>query len=455
MPVLEAKAEEWKGASSSIFVGRDVLELLSSAMYTDPLCIYREYVQNSADAIDDAQHAKLYTGTARGQIEISINHDDRSARIRDNGAGCSAEVFERTLTAIGGSKKRGTTARGFRGVGRLAGLAYCEELIMRSKSSGDAAVSVMRWDCKKFKELLRENQEATIEDVISQIVTHRTEPAKALPAHFFEVELKRLIGFRGDLLLNEAAIANYLGQIGPVPFSPAFTFGPQIDKFLSEFNAGKAYPILINGKTVFRPLLDCFEVRKGVASKFTKLDVYQIPGVGDDTAAVGWLLHSEYLGAIPERFGIGGLRIRAGNIQIGDSRLLESLFSEPRFNAWAVGECHVISPRLLPNGRRDDFEQNTQYTNLRNRLTVLAKDILKACRTSSAQRTRAKQGQNIPTTADINWAQAKRFLSAAGTKKLPSKVREKIKLLLRRKPPATYLDLASFLLNNGGVKPKR
>ncbi len=39
--------------SDMITIGKDVLELLSSAMYVDPLTIYREYVQNAADAIDE------------------------------------------------------------------------------------------------------------------------------------------------------------------------------------------------------------------------------------------------------------------------------------------------------------------------------------------------------------------------------------------------------------------
>src|SRR3546814_14664393 len=44
------------GASASpgdlVVIGKDILELLSSAMYTDPLTIYREYVQTSAEYIE-------------------------------------------------------------------------------------------------------------------------------------------------------------------------------------------------------------------------------------------------------------------------------------------------------------------------------------------------------------------------------------------------------------------
>ena len=35
-------------------IGKNILENLTSGMYTDSKFIYREYVQNSADAIDEA-----------------------------------------------------------------------------------------------------------------------------------------------------------------------------------------------------------------------------------------------------------------------------------------------------------------------------------------------------------------------------------------------------------------
>ena len=42
-----------------ITIGPDILELLSSAMYVDPMTIYREYVQNAADAVDAARHSGI------------------------------------------------------------------------------------------------------------------------------------------------------------------------------------------------------------------------------------------------------------------------------------------------------------------------------------------------------------------------------------------------------------
>ena len=55
-----------------IVIGKDVLELVSSAMYVDPLTIYREYLQNAADAIDDAHAAELYGKGEKGQVTVNM-----------------------------------------------------------------------------------------------------------------------------------------------------------------------------------------------------------------------------------------------------------------------------------------------------------------------------------------------------------------------------------------------
>jgi molecular chaperone HtpG len=66
--------------------------------------------------------------------------------------------------------------------------------------------------------------------------------------------------------------------------------------------------------------------------------------------------------------------------------MFEELFPEARFNGWSVGELHVIDPRIIPNGRRDHFEQGVHFYNLLTHLTPLAREIARRCRTSSIQR---------------------------------------------------------------------
>src|SRR5437773_2616258 len=118
---------KWTRPEQPLVVGKDILELLSTSMYIDPMSMYREYVQNSADAIDLAQSGGLLHGP--GRVDVRMDQSTRTVFIRDNGSGLGRDQFVPQLTALGGSKKRGTGARGFRGVGRLAGLAFCQELI--------------------------------------------------------------------------------------------------------------------------------------------------------------------------------------------------------------------------------------------------------------------------------------------------------------------------------------
>lgn len=434
--------------SEPVVVGKDILELLSSAMYVDPLSIFREYIQNAADSLDEATDLRPSRNGWEPAIHITINPAARSATVADTGAGVSRASFTNTLTSIGGSRKRGTKARGFRGVGRLAGLGYCQTLIMRSKGPDDTHVSCMYWDCKRLKELLRDPADFTLDQILQQIVEIERLPADGLPKHFFEIEMRDVMRCKNDLLLNEAALEPYLAQVAPVPFHPSFSFGNEIENYLANYTTAKSYVLTLNGKQIFRPYRDSYEVRPKVRGKFTKLDFFEIPGLSSGTDAIGWLLHGDYLGAIPDRHGIKGLRLRAGNIQIGDPRLLDPAFPEGRFNSWTVGECHVISPKLVPNARRDDFEQGGHYSNLLAHIVPKAKQIAKACRDSSTERTRqrvqAAAAQNV-NGQRVDWVKARTFLAKNAAKPLSPAHKACIQKMLKSGPP-TYADLMRLLV---------
>lgn len=383
----------WSYRDESIIVGKDILEVLSSAMYVDPLAIYREYIQNAADAIDDARRTGVLSSKEKGTVEIEIDLDKRSVKIRDNAIGVPAAEFENRMTSFGSSVKRGTHARGFRGVGRLSGLAYCQELLFRSRSAGERKVSELRWDCRKAKTLLRSADFAgDLADVVAQSVQVRKIGGEKWPEHFFEVELRNVPRLRNDWLLNPTVIEEYLSQVAPLPFAPEFRFADDITTLL-QGNVGLTDITLRmagNSDPVFRPHRDSFEITGG-SDSFQELQPIHIPAVdGKGAAAVGWVLHHSYKGAVPDP-KLKGLRLRSGNIQVGTNGILEDLFVETRFNAWCVGEIHVIDDRIIPNGRRDHYEQNVHYTNLINQLSPIAREISTRCRQSSIRRNWLRQ----------------------------------------------------------------
>jgi len=375
-------------ARADIVIGRDVLELISSAMYVDPMSIYREYVQNAADAIDAARAHALDMPGGTGTVAISIDAAARSITIRDNGTGIPSAQFARRMTALGGSAKRGSGARGFRGVGRLAGLGYAQELVFRSRVDGETLASEIRWDCRRLRTKLREAGQDDIVDLIRDIASVRRTTLPDHPDRFFEIELKGVVRLRSDRLMNPAAVAEYLGQVAPVPFSEDFRFGPEIAAALGGAVGLGDLDIRVLGVAdpVRRPHRDTFAIDESRTAAFTSLETLELPGIDGGAAAIAWVLHHDYEGALPAATSIKGLRLRSGNIQVGDYALLEELFPETRFNAWSVGEVHVVDNRIVPNGRRDHFEQNAHYHNLVNHLTPLARDIAKRCRTGSVRR---------------------------------------------------------------------
>ena len=227
-----------------------------------------------------------------------------------------------------------------------------------------------------------------VADLIRRVTTLERVHIDNAPKRFFEVEMRGIIRLRDDRLMNSLTVSEYLSQVAPVPFSPAFTFGEKLTKALSRYVALCELDIRIDnaGDPVYRPHRDSFSFNGKQSVTFDTLSFIEIPGIDVGVAAVAWVLHHEYAGVVPTGTLVKGLRLRTGNIQLGSHVLLEDIFPEPRFNSWSVGEVHVIDRRIVPNGRRDHFEQNSHFHNLVNHLTPTARDIGGRCRTGSVRR---------------------------------------------------------------------
>ena len=436
LPQLEVK---WSRPDQPLHIGKDILELLSTSMYIDPMSMYREFIQNSADAIDVAKSAGLLHSS--GQVEIKIDQSTRSVVIRDNGCGANKEQFVHQLTALGGSKKRGTSARGFRGVGRLAGLAFCQELIFRSRQESEPTVHELRWDSREVRALLRATDNSSdLRDIVAKTIQTRDVPGRNWPHRFFEVELRGMVRHRDDRLLNEDLVAAYLAQVAPVPFSPDFQFGEQIKTFLETHGVrlGAIDLEMMGRGRIHRPHRDSMAMGKSGQTHFHELTTTYTPGRDGGVAAATWILHHDYRGALPSTSLVEGWRFRCGDIQIGENNLLQSQFPESRFNAWCVAETHVIDPRILPNGRRDHFEQNTYYFDLVNHLSPHARDIAQRCRTSSMARNLVRLIEERLTECHQNLRVIEKgVISRSSARKLTSKLENTLDHLQRLSIRAT------------------
>lgn len=406
--------------AEDVVVGKDVIELLAGAMYADPLTVYREYVQNAADAVDQARALGL-PFPSEPQVVISFDHGERTVRIRDVGVGLAGADFVRRLTSIGASRKRGANLRGFRGVGRLSGLGYCQELVFRSRVEAGAKIKELRWDSRVLREKLRDPKyEASLADLVKEVATVTTaQDDSGYPDRFFEVEMRKVVRIKNDLLMNEEEIRRYLSEVAPLPFSPDFTFGPRIRQWLAQRGIGEPVTLVLNdGKgPVYHRAINEVVVSKVGVTTFNDVECLEVKNTAGDLLAVGWLLDHGYIGAIPRSSRMAGIRLRVRDVQIGNEQILANLFTEARFAMWAAGEFHVVHPRIVPNGRRDDFEHSVSFTELQDELRELSRRIGQIVRGKSDHRMRRRR-------ARLALMYAQSWLDVASDAKHHSTIRE-------------------------------
>jgi len=376
--------------ASPVFIGADVLEIMSVAMYAEPLVIYRELIQNSADSIDAAISTGLIT-PSEACVAVTFDSPSRTVSVFDNGMGLANDLFDSQMLSFGGSAKRMSTYRGFRGIGRLAGLGQCKTLIFRSRSVGDRFVREARWSAQRVRELVSNEGLISLEDLARETVELREHRADGGPENFFEVRLEGLRRLADDRLFDAHRIGRFLSEVAPVPFAKTFSRGEAIRNELLRRAPLLELRLTVADKMIVKPYQDVIEVRAGRSARITEIEYIELPALNDGTAAYGWIAHHDYLGALRRESPGRGLRVRSGKLQIGDDALLAPAFPEERFNAWTVGEFHVFDARLRPNARRDAFEPSVHVDNLYNQLRPYAAAVAKRCRQESKTRNQVRQ----------------------------------------------------------------
>lgn len=372
----------------NIVIGKHTLESLTSGMYSDPYVVFREYIQNAADAIDMAVQQGILSASD-GKINISLSPANHQIVILDNGVGLSVQNAAQTLVSIGNSKKAADVSRGFRGIGRLAALGYCSTLTFETSAFSEKQGTRITIDAQLLTQLLMNDSscDSTVTDVLSQICSAQQFPEKE-SSHYFRVILDGVEDSSG--LINFENVKTYIAQNAPVPYDPvSFVWGQEIIRRIKNEGIDiKAYDISVTFGTesvsIYKPYKDTFLVDKSKNhfDHIQDVELIKIAQSDGTISAIGWIGKTSYLGSIYDKT-IKGLRLRKGNILIGDSQTLNVIFKDARFNGWAIGEIFALSPSLIPNARRDNFEKNPAYFYLFEQLTTHGIKITKEIRTAS------------------------------------------------------------------------
>lgn len=379
-----------------ITIGKYTLESLTTGMYKDPFILYREYIQNSTDSIDKAVQRGVI---AKGEefIKVIVDHVENQIIIEDNGMGIKNESAYKVLTDIGNSKKRHTNHKGFRGIGRLGGISYCEKLIFETSYLNEGLKTIVEFDSNRLKELLIPGayEDYTMVDVIKEITTKKTD-TEDKNKHYFKVILKGVS--TKYKLLDSDKVINYLSQVAPIPFNKRFKLADKINNMLKELSLQNDEYNLYFGKTqdelkpIFKPYKRKFyaDISKKIEDIIEDINFKVIKNdYLDKTVAVIWYGRSKLLGTILDE-KVKGLRVRKSGILIGDRFLLNDMFKEERFNGWIQGEVLVFDDNIIPNARRDDFEKNDEYLFLMDSIKQVAAEITVEIREASKLRNQKK-----------------------------------------------------------------
>ncbi len=171
-------------------VGAFVLETLTTGMYVNPLDAIREYIQNASDAIISAERFKMLKHNA-GLVTVSLDPGAKTLTVRDNGTGIPSSDAIGKLLNIGMSGKVYGQEAGFRGIGRLAGIAYCNRLEFRTTFAHEDETTIITFDCAGIRQSIRPSMKEVEEltDVLEKHTTQDLGEAKK-DDHFFEVKME-------------------------------------------------------------------------------------------------------------------------------------------------------------------------------------------------------------------------------------------------------------------------
>lgn len=348
---------------TSYTFGANLIENLTTGLYKNALNTFREYIQNSCDAIDKAIHSRIME-RQEARIEITIEPDKRRIIIEDNGTGISTKYFKRIMTDIASSDKNLETDRGFRGIGRLCGLAYCRELIFRSTAKGDDKESILIFDAEKLRSRFYGDKKYTAAQVLDEVIFFDTINAN-IDEHFFKVELIDIAETNKDLLDVEK-VRDDLSFVAPVEYINTFVTafkGQEIYKHAKSLGFKiDEYKIFVNGEALVKPYKTNYKTSLGSDEIF---DLYFRDFKNDKGKLIAWswIGLSTFKGVIEQtkenpNNKMRGIRLRAGNIQIGDENALRDLFKEDRGTTYFIGEVYAVDKNLIPNSQRDYFIEN-------------------------------------------------------------------------------------------------
>lgn len=358
------------------YFGGFILETLTVGMYGEARNAIREYVQNGFDSIQRAKEIGVLAAD-EGHIQVTMADDKKSLTIRDDGAGLSVKSAAATLTRIGASTKTHARYAGFRGIGRLAGIVFCDTLTFVTKAKGEREQTVVVFDARGMRSAMSPSKGSAVsaEELMATYVRASKQRNSKTSQHFFEVRIEGLRDAPPECT-SSRAMRDFLSQVAPVPYPPSFPYRDQLESAAEDSRIELeeiGISVSSDGKNnaVYKLYDDEFEFGSGTV-QLTDCEI-----VHSQTGRWwAWIGKKDESGAYTDP-RVRGLRVRVRNIQIDGADIFRSVFQEraksyARFQDYFLGEIFIKPTALVPNARRDGFEEDASWRSVRKELGTVA-----------------------------------------------------------------------------------
>ena len=362
-------------------MGLRLLETLTSALYEDPIVFFREYVQNSADAF--TRHP-----VTNARIDIKIDKKNKKIVFLDNGYGIPKKDFIDKMTSIGKSdKNKAIDQIGFRGIGRLAAMPFCKELIFKNKVENEEEIQVFSWDGEKYNTLLSQSETDDLESAIEQITQKSVLKYEGnISDHFFKVEL---VSYRTEIeeLVNGKDFKQKLSRLLPLKYADSFeakkTIHNHYKKFMGESLEKYEFDVYLDDDQLYKPYSETHILESDIV--FWDLSFDQLSEeVPAEKIGVLWFTFNRKVSSNPAD-SPRGIFVRSKNMLLGNEYAIADSVSKGNNDYVTTyreltqtlngvyGELLIDTQRLSDNARRDWFkiDQNS------NQLRVILTDYLK------------------------------------------------------------------------------
>ena len=393
-------------------IGKHVLALLTTGMYKEPRLIYREYIQNSADQIDLLPEEEK-NNQNRCRIVIDIDREKARVVVKDFATGIKAREFKKRLLNVADSWKDPSKDKGFRGIGRLAGLAYCHKLIFETSAEGERIVSRMEMDGDEMRRILRDRDDRCSAGELVKRIASVSQKEEDIPEYecYFKVTLEGVIEAVGGSLLDVEGTRDLIGQIAPVAFSPTVfkKWKEKIEGFAERLGHPlQTYSIQINGQALVKPYKTNIKGVKGETTAQIE-DVVFRKITGEKGKLLGWAwaaVPDQGRSIVESQNHERMMRLRKDNIQIGMHDFFQGsipdggmYFPELRANGYMLGEVHIVDSDIRPNADRNDLEVSEAASKFLKKLKeTLFIDLWNAAKEGNAL---SKALENIETYKEM------------------------------------------------------